>query len=99
MVRPLRTIVTSTHRITLNPVTVLMVTDNAVGWLYTTYDVYHNFAHIGSAINRPTGQLISMIQNHEVDKVIQVGYTGRKTQIVQEAELLDMDVLLIRNME
>lgn len=60
--------------------------------VYTTYEVYTNFP---GAHNRPKSWLINAIHDGVVDKVIQLGYSGAKTEIVRAAEAFDLEVLLV----
>lgn len=93
----MNTIVTATKHVVLPQATVLTVLRHATGWLYTTYETYGNF--VGIAINRPESNLMSLLAEGRVDKVIQVCYTGRKTKAVRWAEANGVDVVLIRSAE
>lgn len=91
------TIVTATRPIVLPQATLLTVLRLVEGWVFTTYETYPNF--MGVAQNRPKSHLLKLIQDGRVDKLVQVGYTGRKTKLVKAAERLDLDVTLIRSTE
>lgn len=90
------TIVTATNLVELDPVTLTKVMQNVEGSLYTTYEVYNNFKP--TAINRPKSFLLTQLEMGIVDKVIQIGYNGTKTQLARAAEELGVDVILYRSM-
>lgn len=91
------TIVTALERVSLDPVTLSKVSDMTTGTLFTTYTTYENFKDLG-AVNRPQSFLLNLLTHFGVDKVIQLGYNGLKSDLVIEAELCDVDVVLVRSM-
>lgn len=91
------TIITAANHVVLDPVTMKRVVDLVSGNLYTTYEVYDNFASI--ATNRPKSWLLNLIEFDKVDTVIQLGFDGHKTEIVRVAEDLGLDVYLFNRVD
>lgn len=92
------TIITAINKVELDPVTCDRIEKMITGSLFTTYTVYPNFKHL-KVKNRPQTFLVNLIPHGKIDKVIQLGYNGTKSDIVIEAELFDIDVILVRSME
>lgn len=91
------TIITSVKDISIDPVTYKKVMDMTTGTIFTTFSVYNNF-NDKDVVNRPVSFLRNLIPHGRVDKVIQLGYNGTKSPLVIEAELFDVDVILVRSM-
>lgn len=91
------TVVCAIRRVDLDPVTLNRVRNASVGTIYTTFNTYFNF-NDNEVVNRPNSFLANMIAGGVVDKVIQIGYDGIKSPLVNDAELFDVDVVLFRSM-
>lgn len=64
--------------------------------IITTYEVYSNF-NSEAIINWPKSYIMTLMRQGHIDRVIQVGYTTTKCEIVDLAEELGLDVFLIRS--
>jgi hypothetical protein len=92
----MRTIVTAARRLEqTNIVTLAKVLRNVDGQMWHTVEVNRTFEHLDSAM-RPKEWLKNMIVMGQVDKVIQMGYDGLKTELALEAESSGVDVILFR---
>jgi hypothetical protein len=90
------TIVTAHKKSKLDPVTTLNVLKHSSGELFVSYAVSDSFRHWPI---RPNSVLLEMVESPLVDVVIQVGYTGVKTEVAQRAENLNKNVVYVKEVK
>lgn len=92
----MRTVITADRRLpAAHPAVLARVIRNVDAPMWHTVEVNQTFDSLDSLM-RPKEWLKNMIIMGQVDKVVQMGYDGFKTELVLEAEAAGIDVILFR---
>lgn len=91
------TIITADHKVpNISYGAMTTILQNVEGTIYTTYEVYDSLSSIGIDVkNRPYSFLRALIEHDMISKVIQVEYSKKKSELVEVAESMNLDVILL----